>query len=415
MSLSDKQKEYLANCDHRWNLKVGATGSGKSWIDYTKVIPERILRCRGMGAIVLFGNTQGTLSRNILEPMRDIWGEKLVSRIHGNNCATIFGKECYILGADTKTHVARIQGMTIEYAYGDEMTTWNEDVFQMLKSRLRTPHSYFDGTMNPTDPMHFMKEFIDSDADIYCQTTTIDDNPFLPDDFVENLKKEYAGTVYYPRFIEGLWTKAEGLIYPRYEEALEEPFTAEFEEYGMSIDYGTKNAFAALLFGRKGDTWHLFREYRYSGRDTGRDKTDDDYVGDMISYTDDLPDWVFTDGGLLTYVDPSAASFITALRRASEKKIGQLQYRRFRVLHANNDVENGIRETAVCLVNGRVKIFRSLKEIQKEFLGYVWDEKEDRDVPVKVNDHEMDALRYFIKTKNLIRPVQAAGKSLFGG
>ena len=29
------------------------------------------------------------------------------------------------------------------------MTTWNEEVFQMLKSRLRCGHSYFDGTANP--------------------------------------------------------------------------------------------------------------------------------------------------------------------------------------------------------------------------------------------------------------------------
>ena len=40
MPLSDKQKEYLLNCNHRWNIKVGATGSGKSWLDYAYVIPR---------------------------------------------------------------------------------------------------------------------------------------------------------------------------------------------------------------------------------------------------------------------------------------------------------------------------------------------------------------------------------------
>lgn len=414
MSLSEKQQEYLLNCDHRWNLKVGATGSGKSFIDYSTVIPQRILACQGLGAIVLFGNTQGTFSRNVLEPMRSIWGERLVSKIHGNNTATIFGKDCYILGADTKTHVARIQGMTIEYAYGDEMTTWNEEVFQMLKSRLRTPHSFFDGTMNPTDPNNFMKEFIDSDADIYLQTTTIDDNPYLTAEFVENLKAEYAGTVYYDRFIKGLWTRAEGLIYPRYEEALEEPFEAIFDEYIMSVDYGTKNAFAALLWGRLGDQWHLFREYRYSGRDRGIDKTDADYVEDMIRFTDDLPDIVFEKGGILTYVDPSAASFIAALRKAEKKQIGDVMKRRFRVIQAKNDVLNGIRETAVCLVNGKIKIFGTLKHIIKEFRGYVWDDTKVEDTPLKEEDHSMDALRYFVNTRNLIRDKKNRAPSVFG-
>ena len=161
----------------------------------------------------MLGNTQGTLSRNILDPMREIWGEGLVGTISSDNTALLFGRRVHILGADNKKHVARIQGMTIEYAYGDEMTTWNEEVFQMLKSRLRCGHSYFDGTANPADPHHFVKQFIDSDADVYCQTSTIDDNPFLPPSFVANLKTEYAGTVYYNRFILGQWAAAEGIIY----------------------------------------------------------------------------------------------------------------------------------------------------------------------------------------------------------
>ena len=211
--LSAKQREYLAGCSHRWNLKIGATGSGKSWLDYAVVIPKRLLALRGEGAAVLLGNTQGTLARNILDPMREIWGEALVGSIGSDNTVRLFGRKVYALGADNKKHVARIQGMTIEYAYGDEMTTWAEEVFQMLKSRLRCPHSAFDGTANPASPSHFLKKFIDSDADVFCQVSTIDDNPFLPAEFVAQLKKEYAGTVYYARFILGLWCAAEGIIY----------------------------------------------------------------------------------------------------------------------------------------------------------------------------------------------------------
>lgn len=170
---------------------------------------------RGQGAALILGNTQGTVNRNILDPMRDIWGEKLVGRIiSGENYARIFGQKVYVLGADKQTSVAKIQGMTIEYAYGDEMTTWAQPVFEMLKSRLRCDHSFFDGTANPDSAHHYIKRFIDSDADVYCQTSTIDDNPFLPPFFVEQLKKEYAGTVYYKRFILGEWAAAEGACYP---------------------------------------------------------------------------------------------------------------------------------------------------------------------------------------------------------
>ena len=211
--LSTKQLEYLAACNHRWNFKIGATGSGKSWLDYAVVIPKRLLALRGEGAAVLLGHTQGTLSRNILDPMREIWGEGLVGTISSDNTVRLFGRRVHVLGADNKKHVARIQGMTIEYAYGDEVTTWNEDVFQMLKTRLRCPHSHFDGTANPADPHHWLKAFIDSDADLLCQTSTIDDNPALDPTFVAQLKQELAGTVYYARFILGQWCAAEGIIY----------------------------------------------------------------------------------------------------------------------------------------------------------------------------------------------------------
>lgn len=83
----------------------------------------------------------------------------------------------------------------------------------MLKSRLRCEHSFFDGTANPADPHHFLKTFIESSADVFCQISTIDDNPFLPAEFVANLKREYQGTVYYDRFILGHWAAAEGIIY----------------------------------------------------------------------------------------------------------------------------------------------------------------------------------------------------------
>ena len=132
MSFSQKQTEYLMNCNHRWNVKTGATRSGKTFLDYF-VIPKRILKCRQNGLIVLLGNTKGTLERNILEPMRSIWSPELVGQISSNITVNIFGKKCYALGADKINQVSKLQGAAFEYCYGDEITTWHEDVFQMLE------------------------------------------------------------------------------------------------------------------------------------------------------------------------------------------------------------------------------------------------------------------------------------------
>lgn len=213
--LSVMQKDYWNNSTHRWNIKTGATGSGKTYLDFY-LLPKRIRTCTGKGLIVLLGNTKTTLERNILDPMREIYGDYAVGSINNENVAYLFGRKTYCLGADKVNQVSKIQGATIEYAYGDEVTTWNREVFEMLKSRLRCEDSMFDGTCNPDGPNHFFKKFLDSDADIYQQKYTIDDNPFLPQKFVEELKKEYSGTIYYDRYINGDWTRAEGLLFPQF-------------------------------------------------------------------------------------------------------------------------------------------------------------------------------------------------------
>ncbi|MEE1085811.1 MAG: PBSX family phage terminase large subunit [Schaedlerella sp.] len=218
MQLSSKQNEYIVNATCRWNLKSGAVRSGKSYVDTAFVIPFRIRERAGKpGLNVILGVSKETIERNVLQPMREIYTDALIGIINNRNIARICGEDVYCLGAEKISQVAKIQGMSIKYCYGDEVAKWNKEVFQMLKSRLDKPYSCFDGSCNPEHPAHWLKEFIDSpDLDIYLQKYTIFDNPFLPADFVESLCKEYEGTIYYDRLILGLWKRAEGAIYRKF-------------------------------------------------------------------------------------------------------------------------------------------------------------------------------------------------------
>lgn len=403
--LSEKQREYRREAIKTWNIKIGATRSGKTYGDYF-LLPKRLLDVRGKSGLrVLLGNTKGTLERNIIEPMQEIWGPQLVTPIGSDNTARMFGEKVYCLGADSKSHVDRLRGASIAYCYGDEVVTWEEEVFAMLQSRLDKEYSIFDGACNPEGPQHWFKKLLDkAGADWYVQHYTIDDNPFLPQKVKDRMKADYAGTVYWGRYILGEWTQAEGLIYPMYPCALIKPMGGEFEQYALSIDYGTQNAFAAILWGKRKGIWYAFEEYRYSGRDTGYQKTDDDYVRDMERFAEAVPEKARK--GLLTIVDPSAASFIAAMRRS---RLG------FRIRPADNDVADGIRDTAACMQRGVIRIYDTLTETIRELEGYVWDAKAstDKDKPVKVNDHMMDAMRYFVKTMRLSKP-QEGYVSVFG-
>ena len=218
LSMTPKQEEILRISTHdpkRWNISVGAVRSGKTFLDYYR-IPQRILRAEESGAIALVGNTEGSVARNIIDPMRNMFGEKLVGRVKSGGTVRLFGRDCFIFGAYRSGCADKLQGMSLSYCYGDEMTTWNEDVFRMIMSRLDKKNSIFDGSCNPASPSHWLKKFIDEgvkNGTVRASEFTIDDNPKLPAAFVENLKREYAGSVYYDRFILGKWKNAEGLIY----------------------------------------------------------------------------------------------------------------------------------------------------------------------------------------------------------
>ena len=252
-SLSAKQKEYCKSANARWNLKIGAVRSGKSYVDTAAVIPMRILDRIGLpGLAVIMGVSRETVERNILKPMREIYGENRVSFINtAKNTATIFGEEVYCLGAEKLSQVAKIQGASIKYCYGDEVCKWNKNVFEMLKSRLDKEYSCFDGAANPETATHWFKKFLDSDADIYVQHYTIFDNPYLPEKFVKDLCKEYEGTIYYDRYILGQWKQAEGSIYKTFSnnpnQYLTEIKYGEIPDICVGIDYGGNQSGHSLV------------------------------------------------------------------------------------------------------------------------------------------------------------------------
>lgn len=388
LSFSSKQIEYMRCATHRWNIKCGATGSGKSFLDFY-FLAKRIGECTGQGLIVMIGNTRATLNRNILEPMRAIFNDENheeIGSIRQDGTCYMFGRKVFCFGADKVTSVQKIQGATIEYAYGDEVTTWSQEVFEMLKSRLRCPNSKFDGTCNPDSPNHWFKQFLESDADIYQQHYIIDDNPFLPAEFVDNLKREYAGSVYYQRFILGLWAIAQGLVYGMF--SAERNIYAGSQDarqdclYWIAIDYGTMNPFACGLMemDRHGKI-RMVKEFHYSGRETGITVDNEAYYKHIVELADGYPIQ-----GIV--IDPSAAAM-----KATIKKYGL-----FSIIDGSNDVINGIQEVTKYINMGYFQIHESCTETRKEFESYAWDDKAVEDTVIKESDHHMDLIRYFIYT-----------------
>ena len=382
MLLSQKQLEFARYANRRWNFKGGATRSGKTYLDFKWIIPLRIRERAGKdGLAVILGVTKSTIERNVLEPMRNLYGDKLVGTISSDNTAWIFGEKCYCLGAEKVSQVSKIRGASIKYCYGDEVADWSEEVFALLKSRLDKEYSCFDGTYNPQYPNHWLKKFLDSNADIFSQVYTIDDNPFLPPSFVENLKKEYAGTVFYDRYILGKWTLAEGLVYPMFGDSCIVQDIPDTGDYYISIDYGTHNPFSAGLWCVTKTEAVRIGEYYYCGREERKEKTPEEYYSEVKRLA----------GGRdikCLIVDPSADAFIATVKKHHE----------FKVRGAVNDVLPGIQTTAEMIASGKLKIHESCEDAIREFGLYRWDEKAESDRVVKENDHAMDEIRYMVMT-----------------
>ena len=254
MKFTKKQEEVWLRTvwePKRWNISVGAVRSGKTHLDYYR-IPYRILHA-GEGGIALIGNTTGTLERNILAPMRRIFGERRVGRIGGSGKVRLFGRTCLALGAYTANAADRLRGMSLVYCYGDEITTWNRAVFDMVKSRLDRRESVFDGSCNPDCPTHWFKTFLDNTDQADVAEFTIEDNTYLSRGFIDTLKAEYAGTVLYDRYILGQWKAAEGAVYPLLANAPHEFVTDDTEGImcaDVGVDFGgTGSATAFSLVG----------------------------------------------------------------------------------------------------------------------------------------------------------------------
>lgn len=280
IQLSPKQIEYTKNANHRWNIKSGAVRSGKSFVDIANVIPERIIsRKNESGLVVIAGVSRDTIERNVLQPMRDIYTVKRVSEINrSTNTVMLFGQKVYCIGAEKINQVGKIQGSSIKYCYGDEIAKWSNEFFEMLKSRMDKTCSCFDGACNPEFPTHWLKKFLDSDADIYLQRYRIFDNPYLPKVFVDSLCKEYEDSIYYDRYILGLWKRAEGAIYKKFADRPDkflksikiEKDKQEIDRIIVGVDFGgnqSGHSFVATGFDRNLKTVCVLKSKRVMQND----------------------------------------------------------------------------------------------------------------------------------------------------
>ena len=336
------------------------------------------------------GKTVVSLRRNLvctlLPVLRDL-GFDCEEKISKNLLTVSFGGRVntfYLFGGKDEGSQALIQGATFAGILLDEVALMPRSFVEQACARCSVTGSKLWFNCNPEGPEHwFFREWIKKRLErraVYIHFS-LEDNPALSRKIIARYRRMYTG-VFYRRFILGEWVVCEGRIYDFFDASFLRPIPeGEMEEYAVSCDYGTANPASFGFWGLRGRVWYRMKEYYYSSRDEGSQKTDAEYVQELKRLCGDKR-------VSAVVVDPSAASFIEALRREN-----------LPVRKAENDVLSGIRLTADMLKDGRLVICEGCDDTIREFSMYCWDEKAiGRDIPLKKFDHAMDDIRYFAAT-----------------
>lgn len=356
------------------------------------MIANRILERKDKNGLnLILGVTKETIERNVLEPMRDFWGDNLITAINSRNIAYLFGEKIYCLGAEKINQVSKLRGAKFKYVYCDELVEFNQEVFELLKSRMSLDYSVCDFTGNPSYPNHYVKKFIDSDADVYCQNWTLYDNPFLPESYVKNLEKEYAGTVYFERYINGRWQSADGVIYKLFADNPERYFIKDIPllmEINIGLDFGGNSSYHSLVCSGVTPKYQkliVLKSERFSAVGTTPDDIDRitvKFVGEIIKQYGKC-DYL--------YWDNAEAVLGRGVKIAVEKAFPKVSVRPC----IKETINDRIHLTTRLMGLDRFAYTKDCETLKKALQESVWDKSKSEDVRLDDGTSDVDTLDSF--------------------
>lgn len=376
MEFSGKQWEIINDLRfgnfRRINLLEGSVRSGKTFISLV-IWCLIVLRSPKNSTLLMTGKTLTTLKRNVLVPLAELIGTRNFVGSAESKEGTIFGRKVYFEGAADESAESKIRGMTLYAAYCDELTLFPESFFAMMLSRLSMDNAMLLATTNPDLPNHWlMKNYIErsrqGELEIYIKKLTIDDNPFLPADYVSELKKEYTG-VFYRRFILGEWCAAEGAVYADFAEDPEK-FLLDDVKLSDIIE-----AYVGVDFGGNGSA-HAFVLTGVTRRFEKVITLDEYYRREMISpvqLENDFVDFIGRNVGKYricdVYCDSAEQTLIRGLRNAAERARLPIEIHNAK----KGAISERIRLYNMMLARGQFFILRKCVHTIEAFRSAVWD------------------------------------------
>lgn len=384
--MTEKQIAVLKSYLHdNWKYLIlsGAVRSGKTYIDNYIFLLEmkRVSElAKKSGEVnpkyILAGYSNGSIYNNVISELTNTFGIEPKFDRHGH--FHIFGVEVVPAYTGSSRGVGAIRGMTAFGAYINEASLATEGVFQEIIQRCSKEGARIICDTNPDNPQHWLKtEYIDNKdpkAKIKSFHFTLEDNTFLPKDYVEALKAATPSGMFYDRSILGLWVTGDGVVYKDFDKSrmvIPDSKVPDDLVYYVGVDWGYEHNNAIVVLGEAPDgTIYL--------------------VENIVGKEQPISHWVKTGKRIQKrygrninfWVDSARPDNLNAFRSAH-----------LNAKNADKSIMAGVEYLAEQI---KLDKFRVAKSASKPFLNevyqYVWDEKSG--MPKKEFDDDMDAIRY---------------------
>ena len=324
---------------------------------------------------ILAGVSSKTIQNNVLQELYNRY--ELEIKFDKHNSFTLFGVKVVQAFTGTIAGLGGIRGMTSFGAYINEASLANETVFKEIISRCSGDGARIVFDTNPDNPEHWLKkEYIDSESEnIISYHFRLDDNTFLSERYIKNIKESTPTGMFYDRDIEGLWVTGEGVVYSDFDgnkHFINDVSGIDFETYIAGVDWGYSHYGSIVVFGiDKENNWYLVEEHATQFKEI------DYWVEIALGVKERY-------GNINFYCDSARPEHVERFRRE-----------RIRAINADKSILSGIEEVARLIKLDRFFVLSSkVKQFKKEIYNYIWDEKTGN--PVKENDDVMDAIRYAV-------------------
>lgn len=286
-----------------------------------------------------------------------------------------------------------LRGTRIDLAIFDEVAFMNrwEDIWKVLRPTLVDSRAEVWFISTPNGFNHFYELYNNKDERYKSFHFTSYENPHLDKEELDQIKREMTEDAFAQEFL-GEFRKMSGLIYKEFDRTVHMVDIPEYIDdnwtFTRSLDFGFAHKTALLYFAISPTGKEI---YAYDGI----------YLDSLT--VPDIAEIVRTKDGGRVITNPVADS----AQPAMIEELNRLGVRFKGVDKGKDSVKNGIAKVAELLKvradTGRPTLMfnKNLEWIAREFESYRWVENKSADnsikeVPYKVNDDAVDAIRYFV-------------------